>query len=162
MNHVISKIRFSQEALKIFNSQINQFKLIETGGVLLGCVKGNIINVEKASDAGPNAIHEEFYFKADPNYIDMFIDMEYANSGEKIIYLGEWHTHQQFNPEPSLKDLISLSEIATSSTEFTILLIIGVMKFDLQKFLNQSISILKYNNIDKKIFILQAELESIS
>lgn len=158
MNCVIRKIRFCQESLWVFNSQIDEYRLIETGGVLLGYVESDTIFVAKASDGGPNAMHEEFNFRADPNYIDMFIDMEYANSGEKLKYLGEWHTHPQVHPEPTSKDLNSLEEIALSANDCTILLIIGAVGFELKNFLAQSIAIIKYST-DENFFQLQAEIE---
>ena len=74
----------------------------------------------------------------------MIIDLEYANSNGKIQYIGEWHTHPQINPYPSKLDLISLSEITNSSKHINVLLIIGGIGFNKSKFLDQSISIVKY------------------
>lgn len=138
----IEKILYSQQALQMFQSEIEVFDNIETGGVLIGYVDEDIIYVESASNGGPNAIHEEFYFRADPHYVDMFIDIEVANSCGKLRYLGEWHTHPQVEPEPSEIDLNSLCEIAESSFDFCVLLIVGSLGFDADNFERHSNSII--------------------
>jgi len=89
------------------------------------------------------------YFKADNNYITMFIDMEIANSGGKLRYLGEWHTHPQIEPMPSEIDLTSLYEIAKTSNDFCLLLIIGAINFEIKAFIKQSISIINYKDDGK-------------
>ena len=139
----LTKIRYSKQALDVFNSEILKFGEIETGGALVGYIAGDTIFVETASNGGKNAIHEELYFKADPNYIDMFIDIEVANSNGRFRYLGEWHTHPEINPSPSTIDLQSLNEIAMSSDDFCMLLIIGNYNFKSDLFARQSISIIK-------------------
>ncbi|HUC81914.1 MAG TPA: Mov34/MPN/PAD-1 family protein [Flavisolibacter sp.] len=151
MNSVIHNLKFSEQALNLFASQITEFGTIETGGILMGYLEEGILHVEKASEPGPNAIHDPVYFRADANYIDMFIDMEFANSGGKNYYLGEWHTHPQVEPEPSDVDYNSLYEIANSAEEFAILLIVGAIKFSKEKFYNQHIAILKYKD-DRRFY----------
>ena len=152
----LRKICYSKQALAVFSSEILKFGDIETGGVLIGYITGDTIFVEKASDGGEKAIHEELYFRADPNYINMFIDMEAANSNDKYRYLGEWHTHPEINPSPSIIDLQSLDEIALSSVDFCILLIIGNSNFKGDLFFNQSILILKYRK-EKDFYILELQ-----
>lgn len=137
------RIIYSQECIQTFLSEITDFLGSETGGVLMGYIEERVVYVEKASQAGPKAIHDEIYFQADANYIDMFIDMQYANSNGKYRYLGEWHTHPQITPEPSPKDLNSLDEISATADELVILLIIGAINFKAANFDKQSISILK-------------------
>lgn len=147
------KIAYSEECIQVFMSEIAKFPESETGGVLMGYLDDGVVYVEKASEAGPKAIHDDIYFQADPNYIDLFIDMEYANSNGKYRYLGEWHTHPQVVPEPSAKDLNSLDEISATADQFVILLIIGAIKFKAENFNEQSISILKLVE-DKKFYLL--------
>lgn len=145
MNNII----FNESHLEVIEKEILSFGTVETGGVLMGCITDDGITVEAISGPGPKAIHENFYFRADPNYIDMFIDMSYANSQGKWEYLGEWHTHPQTTPEPSIKDLISLEEIAESSDNFAILLIIGAIGYTSEKFLRQSTVIIKFRQEGK-------------
>lgn len=147
------KITYSEECVGVFLSEIAKFPDSETGGVLLGYLEEGVVYVEKASEAGPKAIHEDIYFQADPNYVDLFIDMQYANSNGRYRYLGEWHTHPQVVPEPSPKDLNSLDEISGTADEFVILLIIGAINFKAETFNEQSISILKLVE-DSKFYLL--------
>lgn len=154
MSAVIHSVIIAEKALSVIESEVCAFGIIETGGILMGHLHNGIIYIDKASDAGPHAIHDQFYFRADPNYIDMFIDMESANSSGKNHYLGEWHTHPQLKPEPSEVDLNSLSEIASTSQEFAILLIVGAIKFSKENLLNQQVLILKYKD-DRSFFQLK-------
>lgn len=144
----INKIKFQEEVLAVFETQISNFGFSETGGVLMGRVVNETIIIEKASNAGPKAEHGEINFRADPDYVDMFIDMEYANSNGKNRYLGEWHTHPQIIPEPSQLDLTSLTKIAETSDDFAILLIIGAIHYSTKEFSNHSISLLKRKDQD--------------
>jgi integrative and conjugative element protein (TIGR02256 family) len=154
VSSVIHSAKFSQQARETFESQIGEFGIIETGGVLMGHLKDGTLLIEKASDPGPNAIHDLTYFRADANYIDMYIDMEYANSRGQNYYLGEWHTHPQVEPEPSDIDYTSLFEIAESSKDFAVLLIIGAINFSNKNFLTQQIILLKYKE-DRRYFKLE-------
>lgn len=143
------KVLYHASVLEVFSNQVAKFGTIETGGVLLGWIENRNIIVARATDAGPNAIHEQIYFRADPNYIDMVIDMEYANSNGKVNYIGEWHTHPQVSPKPSTVDLNSLDEIVASSGKLNLLLIIGAIDFRKERFADQSISIVKFPDDDR-------------
>jgi integrative and conjugative element protein (TIGR02256 family) len=153
VSSVIHNVKYSDGVLETIHSQIQKFRTIETGGVLMGHLENGILFIEKASEPGPNATHEPTYFRADANYVDMYIDIEVANSNGKDVYLGEWHTHPQINPEPSPVDGNSLMEIAASSEEFAVLLIIGAIKFSKELFARQHILLLKYKN-DGRFFRL--------
>lgn len=144
----INRVSFSKQAIEMFQSEIDIFGNIETGGVMLGYVTDETIYVEKVSNGGSKAIHDYLYFKADNNYIEMFIDMEIANFGGKLRYLGEWHTHPERNPNPSVLDLDSLEEIAESTGDFCLFVILGSIEYKRSLFLDQSIAILKEKDID--------------
>lgn len=133
----------------MFQSEIETYGVVETGGVMLGYIFEETIYVEKVSNGGSKAIHEYLYFRADNNYIEMFIDMEVANSGGKLRYLGEWHTHPQINPEPSELDLDSLGEIADSTVDFCIGLILGAVDYSTECFWKQSVCIIKNKDSNK-------------
>jgi integrative and conjugative element protein (TIGR02256 family) len=146
VDYAIHDIQFLTQPLEMFESQVKQFGIVETGGVLMGYVENKTMFVTKASDPGPNAIHAPDYFRADANYVDMFIDMAIANSGEKLRYLGEWHTHPQIKPYPSPKDITSLTEIADSADDYVVMLIVGAIRYNSGKFSDQHITLLKYRN----------------
>lgn len=154
----LETIIFNETVVKFFKSELKKVHLLETGGVLLGYVSERTIYVEKASGPGSRAIHEPYYFKADPDYVDMFIDIEIANSWNKLRYLGEWHSHLQSEPEPSETDLVSLYEIAESSNDFCLLAILGAHNFKSSNFLNQAISIIKHKMIDN-FYLLDPKIQ---
>ncbi|MBS1511079.1 MAG: Mov34/MPN/PAD-1 family protein [Bacteroidetes bacterium] len=157
MKSVIQKIKFSREAMDVFCTEIAEWGTIETGGVLVGYIENDIIYIAKASSPGPNAIHDIASFQADANYVDMFIDMESANSAGRYQYIGEWHTHPQIEPTPSDTDLISLKEIADTSTDFALVFIIGAIDFK-KEFLNtQSVCVIKFLN-DPLFYQLEVEI----
>lgn len=140
----INRVLFRKECLNEFVFHCEQNEEKETGGILLGRIVEDIMIVIKVSGPGPRAIHEPLYFRADKNYIDMIMDLEFANSGGTTKYLGEWHTHPQVKPYPSDHDLSSLSEISSSAGGPKMLLILGAIDFAVEKAQQQSIVILKY------------------
>ena len=150
----INKVHYKKQAMEIFQSEIEKFEGLESGGVLIGHLEDDVLVIDKASNGGPNAVHEEFYFRADPNYVDMFIDMEIANSDGELRYIGEWHTHPQIDPTPSDLDLQSLYDISESSRDFCILLIIGAINFQPKLFSKQTISIIKHAK-ESKFYLLK-------
>lgn len=150
----IKKVFYKKQAIEVFQSEIEKFDGLESGGVLIGYIEDDVLIVDKASGGGPNAIHEELYFRADPNYVDMFIDMEIANSGGELRYLGEWHTHPQIKPKPSELDLQSLYEIAESSGDFCVLLIIGAINSQTSLLPKQTITIIKQKKVEE-FYILE-------
>lgn len=148
-NMPVEQIIYNNQLFTFFQSEVEKYPFLETGGVLLGFLKNKTIFIEKASGPGKVALHEPYYFRADPNYVSMFIDMEIANSQCKLRYLGEWHSHLQIEPDPSTIDLASLSEIAESSSDFCLMLVLGAVEFNAKAFYRQSISVIKFKGIDE-------------
>lgn len=141
---VIETILFSNEVVEVIASEIDKHGIIETGGVLLGYQGRNSLVITKATPPGPKAIHEEYYFEADHEYVEMLIDVEYANTNGKVRYQGEWHTHSQIQPKPSPKDIRSLMNIAKGSEFYTVLTIIGAIEYTTESFLQNCCTLIKY------------------
>lgn len=139
----LENVIFSRQALHMFQSEIETYGVVETGGVMLGYIVDKTIYVEKVSNGGTKAIHDYLYFRADNDFIEMFIDMEIANSGGEYRYLGEWHTHPEIYPNPSELDLDSLEEIADSTRDFCVGLILGSLDYSTDVFSEQSICLIK-------------------
>ncbi len=158
VKYAINKIIFSKAAVDKVSEEIGKYSDVETGGVLFGMIKDGVGHVLKSTDAGPKAIRERFDFKCDPDYIDMLIDMEYANSNGTSQYLGEWHSHPQVIPAPSDVDLNSLDEIASSSESLALLVIVGFLGYSKDLFTDQTIAIIKFKKEDN-FYALPFELE---
>ena len=100
----------------------------EQGGILLGVVMMNEIRICKASIPTVFDKSNRFSFERNKKSAQLFIDYEFLNSGGKIIYLGEWHTHPESFPTPSNVDLkmIKTQYVKNNLNEnFLIMIIIG-------------------------------------
>jgi integrative and conjugative element protein (TIGR02256 family) len=145
---VIKKVEIGHESVKLIEAEIAKTRPFETGGVIVGRIRDEVITIDNLSGPGPNALHEIDYFQADANYVDMFIDLHYANSNGESRYLGEWHCHPQVQPEPSPKDLVSLSEISDDHDGTVLLMIVGAVGFSTATFTSQSIAITADKRLD--------------
>jgi integrative and conjugative element protein (TIGR02256 family) len=85
----------------------------ETGGVLVGYRgEGGDLVVTAAVGPGPNARHGAFTFVPDHEFQEAEIARLYEQSGRRVIYLGDWHSHPRGSCSPSLMDRRTLRGIA--------------------------------------------------
>lgn len=88
----------------------------ETGGVLLGYWAGNQrVVVTDAIGAGPQALHDTVRLLPDSTYHQREVKRRYEESGRRITYLGDWHTHPVGGLSPSWLDRRTLSRIQRDS-----------------------------------------------
>jgi integrative and conjugative element protein (TIGR02256 family) len=104
-------------AIKAFMSeQARAAKGNEVCGILLGYFRGGgTVEVEEASDAGPNAKSTPSGCWRDVGYVQQWIDEKLQQGDEKLRYVGEWHSHPSQDTRPSHIDVDSLMGIASSS-----------------------------------------------
>jgi len=76
----------------------------ESGGILLGQVKGNCLFILKISEPSSEDTSTRHSFVRNPQKAQKIINDEFVASGKKTIYLGEWHTHPEDYPKPSMVD----------------------------------------------------------
>ena len=88
---------------------------LETGGVLLGWRDSHNVVVEHVIGPGPGARHERMSFQPDASWQQARIAQLYEQSGRRLSYLGDWHTHPGGSPVPSRRDDRTLQHIASSS-----------------------------------------------
>lgn len=101
----------------------------EQGGILLGIVKLNEIIICRASIPTVFDKSSRFSFERNKKSAQLFIDYEFLNSGGKIIYLGEWHTHPENFPTPSNVDLKMIKTQYNKNSlneNFLIMIIVGI------------------------------------
>lgn len=77
---------------------------VETGGILLGYWRGDVVVIAKASGPGPAAQRGSTWFRPDQKWQTDYIARTYADSSRTITYLGDWHTHPGGVPKPSRTD----------------------------------------------------------
>lgn len=88
---------------------------LESGGVLLGWRNGADVVVSHVVGPGPDAQHERTAFHPDSTWQAARISELYEESGRRLEYLGDWHTHPYGRPWPSRRDERTLRHIAGSS-----------------------------------------------
>jgi integrative and conjugative element protein (TIGR02256 family) len=86
----------------------------ETGGVLLGYFADGATVATDWVGPGPNAVHADHGFIPDYEYQEEQIAIRYEESGRRLIYLGDWHTHPTGSADLSKKDEACLRRIAGS------------------------------------------------
>ncbi len=84
----------------------------ETGGILIGRRRGEVVEVLAVSDAGPNAISEPARFERDGEYCQAYLERTVRELGGGVDYVGEWHSHPGSSATPSTRDTASFAEIA--------------------------------------------------
>ena len=80
----------------------------ECGGVLLGRLfpEQNRIIITKIVESR-GAKKSRYNFRMNVNEMQLIMDREWHESGGKVTYLGDWHTHPQQRPKPSYTDRIT-------------------------------------------------------
>ena len=81
----------------------------EAGGVMLGrfIINSKDVVVDKVTVPMKGDNQSRFRFFRSKHLHQAQIDDEWATSSGTCNYLGEWHTHPEPNPTPSLCDLIN-------------------------------------------------------
>lgn len=98
---------------------------LESGGQLFGVVDICGVVVTAASGPYSNDMRSSRRYRSNPVQAQDEIERR-AKGG--LLYLGEWHTHYQRRPRPSVDDVAAITALATSSllnTRHVILLIVG-------------------------------------
>ena len=79
----------------------------ESGGVLVGrrLLEGGACLVDDASPPALQDTRGRFHFERSRKPHQDFVDASWARSDGTSHYLGEWHTHPERRPTPSIVDL---------------------------------------------------------
>jgi integrative and conjugative element protein (TIGR02256 family) len=101
-----SYLQISPAVLDIFGkyAQVN-CELPESGGILLGYVRGNHLDIVEATEPTKNDKRERFFFLRRKSGHQNIASQRWVESGGRVRYLGEWHTHPESIPNPSILDL---------------------------------------------------------
>lgn len=114
------------------NYKQDQINKNESGGILLGQVSKNNIYVLKNSIPSKYDISKRYSFERDMTNAQKIIDLEFKESEGRTIYLGEWHTHPENDPNPSGQDLKMIKDQFQKNKlnePFIILIIFGIKSF---------------------------------
>lgn len=98
-----------RQAMDVIRRESLKFD-IETGGILIGSRSNDgAILVTHATPPGPEALHNEVFFKRDVVFQQAALNKIYRRYG--VQYLGEWHKHPRNLPVPSGGDFQGVREL---------------------------------------------------
>lgn len=99
-------LTFSAGVLKVFE-EFRQEELAspEAGGILLGHVRGDHLEVVEATRPTAWDRRLRFLFERFPQGHELIAKARWGATGGVLRYLGEWHTHPEAIPSPSGTDL---------------------------------------------------------
>lgn len=108
-----SLLSFSEAVLQVFeeHAQLRQ-GMPESGGLLLGKVRGEHLEVLHATRPSLRDSRHRFFFERAPFSHRNQAKRYWKESGGLIRYLGEWHTHPEAHPTPSRLDRVEWNKLA--------------------------------------------------
>lgn len=122
-------INIAENVLSVFDKHKQTKFQNESGGIVLGFVCEDYnIHISKVSLPNRFDNASRYNFERDKHIAQIIVNFEFHNSNGKIIYLGEWHTHPEHNPSPSLVDIKMIKKQYKENKineDFLILLIQG-------------------------------------
>lgn len=117
---------------QFFNMKSSFNYSLETGGILIGTLSsGPIITITDATVSQPKDICHKFRFFRSAEGHQSHMDHLWKESGYRKMYLGEWHTHPEPIPSPSMVDIFGWKSIAKrrQNTPWTLFIILGQQIF---------------------------------
>lgn len=119
-----------EDAREAIVAEVESTPSTETGGILLGFVdQDRHAVVIRATGPGPEATKSAGGFDRDIEFVQGELQKAASELGNRGLYVGEWHSHLDADPEPSGIDISSLCGIAKASnyaTRCPVLLIAGL------------------------------------
>jgi len=129
-----SYIIFSKKIIKkLLLYRQNNRNSPESGGLLLGYIRGNHFDVRFITKPFSKDQQSRFFFeRKDSKHIERMNEL-FSNSKGRISYIGEWHTHPEDNPIPSSIDLNEWDGIVSQRSYPVVFLIIGTKSFYIKR-----------------------------
>lgn len=84
---------FNNNARKIIYSELKKYPDVETGGVLLGYIKGKNVYIKDVVCGGDTAIREPGTFQYDADYIEELSTITVNKYIPPLYLVGIWHKH---------------------------------------------------------------------
>lgn len=120
---------FTSEVISLFEKykQIEK-KQHESGGILIGKVYNDLIIIDGISEPSKEDKSGRYYFYRDVQKAQKISEKAWQESNGERIYLGEWHTHPEDIPTPSMDDQKLIQNMLRHSRmeiDFLLMVIIG-------------------------------------
>ncbi len=104
----------------------NEANKTEAGGILLGFRRGDHLHIVEVTT--PQAAdHRSLFrfFRRDRHHQNVAIK-RWKESNALIDYLGEWHTHPEINPSPSMLDISEWRQICRREPLPMVFIVVGM------------------------------------
>lgn len=106
-------LRIEQKAIDyMLGYRQTAHRTTEAGGQLFGTVSPDAVRVMAATGPYPQDERRRYQYRSDPAAAKSAID-EQARAGR--LYLGEWHTHAEEDPQPSRADVEAMQTLRMKS-----------------------------------------------
>jgi len=122
-------LRISEKVRRIFEKYEQKEGLNEAGGILLGNVAEDYVEIMDATTPSRFDLRNFFSFVRARIPAQLRINKAWKKSTGTKIYLGEWHTHREVNPSPSMDDRQMIAKAFKETKmeiDFLYLIIVGV------------------------------------
>lgn len=104
----------------------------EAGGILLGKVFDDTIYIDAISEPSSEDESGRNYFYRNVEKAQNIVEYAWRESNGERIYLGEWHTHPEKVPKPSIDDkklIANMLEHSKMEIDFLIMVIAGTSDY---------------------------------
>ena len=131
------RVHFAKSAVAaLMERRQLQTDAAEAGGIMLGRLIADSLDVVVDEVVGPLSQDKRsrFAFFRPRKQAQQIVDRAWATSRGTRIFLGEWHTHPEDDPQPSPQDSRNwrrICERAVVEQEFLLFMIVGRKKFRL-------------------------------
>lgn len=141
LNDTGRKIKITKEIIKVLNKYRQVNKELEAGGILIGREdksNGNLI-IEYATYPMEKDIRKrDRFYRKDEGHINYYNKIYEENNGI-YAYVGEWHTHPEKEPTPSIIDKNNWKKILNRKGEGELFnIIVGIEKIRIWKCHNRN------------------------
>lgn len=103
--------------------------LPESGGILLGYRRQHHLHIVEATIPAKGDSRGRFHFWRRDRSHQREATKAWKKSGKTIDYLGEWHTHPERHPSPSVLDLREWRKICVTRQNCMVFVIVGIGSF---------------------------------
>lgn len=131
---------FAPDVLQLFKQHRQRFACqTEAGGILLGHRRGRNLEVVLATPPMHKDLRSSFLFERKPDgHAEVALQAWLAANGT-VDYLGEWHTHPQRTPEPSVMDRIEWRKLGNAYPRKVLLtVVVGTRALHVETLLGKS------------------------
>ena len=122
-------LRIFKKVRRMFEEYEQKEGLNEAGGILLGDVAEDYVEITDVTVPNRFDLRTFFSFVRARIPAQLRINKAWKKSSGTQIYLGEWHTHREVNPSPSLDDREMIAKAFKETKmeiDFLYLIIVGL------------------------------------